>query len=57
VNSTVMADPTSDETTARSASLVVLRDTWLTTFGTYPRGGTIGRELMRCYTRLSRLPS
>jgi hypothetical protein len=51
VNSTVMADPTSEET-ARSASLVVLGDTWLTTFGTNPRGGTIGRELMRCHTRL-----
>jgi hypothetical protein len=52
VNSTVMADPTSEETTARSASLVVLGDTWLTTFCTNPRGGTIGRELMRCHTRL-----
>jgi sugar/nucleoside kinase (ribokinase family) len=52
VNSTVMADPTSEETTARSASLVVLGDTWLTTFGTNPRGGNIGREVMRCHTRL-----
>jgi fructokinase len=47
-----MADPTSEETTARSASLVVVGDTWLTTFGTNLRVGTIGRELMRCHTRL-----
>jgi hypothetical protein len=55
VNLSVMADPASEVTEdaiARDASLVVLGETRLTTFGTDPHGGAVDREPIRCGTRL-----
>lgn len=55
VNLTVMTDPASEETeeaTARNASLVVLGETRLTTFGTDPHGGAIDHVPMRCGVRV-----
>jgi hypothetical protein len=54
---TVLTDPAVEEADgahARYAFLVVLGETWLTTFGTDPHGGAIDHALMRHGVRVTR---
>lgn len=56
MNLTVMTDPpseVSENAGARKALLVVLGETWLTTFGTDSHGGVIDHALMRHGVRLT----